>query len=414
MVYGSTTASEEWQVSTASSSGKTLTADETSARSVPRSRIVGGLLLLAVCGLALVAGSVRTPRDLVTVLDETTDGVPADSGNKQEGQPTPLACEAHLRSEIVLDDVDVTNMTSIQKSLLETVAEDAIGKVLNAMTGFQAMTAIWSYPVDGKCWIKFYFQMEFIVIPGDSSEDEVSTGEELTNRAMRFLVKKIQNGDMAEQWWDSNIQLGAETFLFGNITKTELEDKFDEEMSIYAVDEYSKLLWLETCTPPTVAPQATYAPSISDTPIADPTSCPSLAPSTLPSTYKPTSVPVVPYPAPTVGPQISPTPHPSKGPTDSPTHVHTPVPTVQPTEAHMTCIPSPCPGRKLDEFGVEVDMTFEEAAAQAAEEAAAAALLDAERAALVAAEEANHLEQVQSFEDRREHAKAAVAAAAQR
>ena len=233
------------------------------APAVPRARVVGGLVLLGVCGLALVAGSVRSPGAPLGGAVENfagTGGGGEDTGNKQDGQPAPLACEAHLRSEMVFKGVEVTNMTSIQKSLLETVAEDAIGKVLNGMTGFQAMTAIWSYPVDGKCWVKFYFQVEFIIIPGKDDQDEISTGEELTNRAMRYLVKHIQNGDMADQWVDSNTQLGSETFLFGNITDDELSDYFDEEMSIYAVDEDTKLLWLETCTPPSLAPASAPPP----------------------------------------------------------------------------------------------------------------------------------------------------------
>lgn len=387
--YGATSpAAAEWAVE----GGTEGDAAPGTARPVPRARVVGGLVLLAICGLALVAGSVRAPLGPLALDESASPGdddasaTPEDSGNKMSGQEAPIACEAHLRSEVVLKGVEVTNMTSIQKSLLETVAEDAIGKVLNDMTGFQAMTAIWSYPVDGKCWLKFYFQVEFIVIPGDESSDEVSTGEELTNRAMRYLVKKIQNGDLAEQWWESNVQLGSETFLFGgNNTKAEIEDFIDEEMSIYAVDEDTKLLWLETCTPPTASPVAavaTYAPSTSQAPSSPPTAVPHVAPTAAPVTYAPSAAPVLPYPAPTTPPQVSPTPRPTIGPTDRPTVFVTPSPSILPTEWHMTCVPSPCPGRKLNELGEDVPMTKEEAAVQAADEAAAIADMAA-RAALL-------------------------------
>ena len=116
---------------------------------------------------------------------------------------------------------------------MEHIFSEVFGKVLNGMTGFQAMTAIWSYPVDGKCWVKFYFQVEFIIIPGKDDQDEISTGEELTNRAMRYLVKHIQNGDMADQWVDSSPQLGSETFLFGNITDDEYSLSFFSSMKGY-------------------------------------------------------------------------------------------------------------------------------------------------------------------------------------
>ena len=386
--YGATAASGEWEKDAARSSRRSGAAAPAPAPAVPRARVVGGLVLLGVCGLALVAGSVRSPGAPLGGAVENfagTGGGGEDTGNKQDGQPAPLACEAHLRSEMVFKGVEVTNMTSIQKSLLETVAEDAIGKVLNGMTGFQAMTAIWSYPVDGKCWVKFYFQVEFIIIPGKDDQDEISTGEELTNRAMRYLVKHIQNGDMADQWVDSNTQLGSETFLFGNITDDELSDYFDEEMSIYAVDEDTKLLWLETCTPPSLAPAATYTPSISPGPVGTPTALPSLAPTTCPSTYAPSAAPVVPYPAPTVGPVIPPTPQPTDVPSIAPTKYHTLSPSIKPTESHMTCVPSPCPGRKLNEFGVEID---DPDYAEEAEDQ----LSDAEADALVAAFDAKRAE----------------------
>ena len=358
--YGATAASSEWEAAPSSgparSSSSAGGASKSATPAVPRARFVGGLVLLGVCGLALVAGSLRTPVTAPATLDESSGGsTDPGKGNKQSGQPAPLACEAHLRSEMVFKGVEITNLTKTQKTLFETVAEDAIGKVLNAMTGFQAMTAIWSYPVDGKCWVKFYFQVEFIVIPGSQDQDEISTGEELTNRAMRYLVKHIQNGDMQEQWVDSNLQLGSDTFIFGNVSKATLEGYFDEEMSIYAVDEDTKLLWLETCTPPSLAPAATYTPSISPNPVGAPSGLPSVAPTTCPSTYVPTAAPQVPYPSPTVGPVIPPTPRPSSSPSEAPTPYHTRAPSIKPTEAHMSCVPSPCPGRKLDEFGVEID-----------------------------------------------------------
>ena len=95
--------------------------------------------------------------------------------------------------------------------------------------------------------------------------------------------------------------------------------------------------------------------------------------------------PVVPCPAPTVVPVIPPTPQPTDVPSIAPTKYHTLSPSIKPTESHMTCVPSPCPGRKLNEFGVEID---DPDYAEEAEDQ----LSDAEADALVAAFDAKRAE----------------------
>ena len=69
----------------------------------------------------------------------------------------------------------------------------------------------------------------------------------------------------------------------------------------------------------------------------------------------------------------------------APTKYHTLSPSIKPTESHMTCVPSPCPGRKLNEFGVEID---DPDYAEEAEDQ----LSDAEADALVAAFDAKRAE----------------------